>query len=35
MAGLLSSDEINPTQLVAVVFAAVEEGRSALRFGGL
>jgi hypothetical protein len=30
---LLSSDEINPVQVVGVLFAAVEEGRGVLRFG--
>jgi hypothetical protein len=33
MAGLFSSEEINPVQLVSAVLAAVEEARDVLRFG--
>jgi hypothetical protein len=35
MLGLLSSEEVNPVQLVGDVFAAVEEGRGVLRIVGL
>jgi hypothetical protein len=32
MAGLFSSEEVNPVQLVSFLFAAVEEDRGVLRF---
>jgi hypothetical protein len=35
MAGLFSSEEINPVQLVCIASAAIEEGRDDLSLGQL